>query len=77
MERLNRMILYVLERAASIVKKLSRTGKYEQIVGIIDFHGFSFLEHGCFKCELNQDLILLRRLIIISTISLIRLTFLS
>ncbi len=58
MERLNRMILYVLERAASIVKKLSRTGKYEQIVGIIDFHGFSFLEHGCFKCESIQNFLL-------------------
>jgi hypothetical protein len=52
------MIFYVLEKAFSIVKELSRTGKYEQVVGIIDFHGFSFFEHGCFKCESVQDLIL-------------------
>ena len=49
--KLNRMIFYALEKAANIVMESGRTGKDERLVGIIDFNGFSFLEHGCFKCK--------------------------
>ena len=54
MERLNRWIFYVLEKNAKLVRESSQTKKDTRATGIVDFHGFSWLEHGCFKCKVFE-----------------------